>query len=144
MSTENKTEKALSEKPLPVIDNESRPFWEACREGRLMLQHCQDCGNWVFYPRALCTGCFSERLEWEQASGEGVIHTFTVCHRPAGAAFKGETPYVVALIDLKEGPRMMSNIVGTPHDAVRIGQSVRVTFEKATEAVTLPKFEVVP
>ena len=72
-----------------------------------------------------------------------MIHSFTICHRPAGPAFAGETPYVVALIDLKEGPRMMSNIVGADPESVRIGQSVRVTFEKATEEVTLPKFKVI-
>lgn len=131
------------EKPLPVIDNESRPFWEGCQAGRLMLQHCANCGEWVYYPRALCTACHSERLEWEEASGEGVIHTFTVCHRGAGAAFADEIPYVVALIDLAEGPRMLSNIVGIDPESVRIGQHVRVTFEKATEEVTLPKFKVI-
>lgn len=132
-----------TEKPLPVIDNESRPFWEGCRAGKLMIQHCGDCGTWVFYPRALCTACHSDRLAWEQASGEGVIHTFTVAHRPAGPAFSDDTPYVVALIDLKEGPRMTSNIVGTAPEDVRIGQAVRVVFEQVTDEVTLPKFEVV-
>ena len=108
-----------------------------------MLQHCAECGAWVFYPRVLCTTFHSERLEWKEASGEGVIHTFTVCHQPAGPAFAGEVPYVVALIDLKEGPRMLSNIVGADPESVRIGQSVRVTFEKATDEVTLPKFAIV-
>lgn len=131
------------EKPLPVIDNESRPFWDGCRDGKLMLQHCAECDAWVFYPRVLCTNCHSERLEWSEASGEGVIHSFTVCHRPAGPTFADETPYVVALIDLAEGPRMISNIVGIDPDSVRIGQSVRVIFEKATDEVTLPKFTVI-
>ncbi len=131
------------DKPLPVIDNESRPFWDGCRDGKLMLQHCAECGAWVFYPRVLCTACHSERLEWSEASGEGVIYSFTVCHRPAGPTFNHEVPYVVALIDLAEGPRMISNIVGADPESVRIGQRVRVTFEKATDEVTLPKFAVI-
>ncbi len=131
------------DKPLPVIDNESRPFWEGCRQGRLLLQHCGDCGAWVFYPRALCPACHSDNLAWEPASGRGVIHTYTVCHRPAGPAFAADAPYVVALIDLAEGVRMTSNIVGSDPAAVRIGQAVRVVFEKATDEVTLPKFRVV-
>lgn len=134
------------EKPLPVMNEESRPFWEACREGRLMLQRCGDCGGYVYYPRALCTHCHSGKLTWEEVSGEGVIYSYTVCHRPAGPAFSGDVPYVVALIDLKEGPRMMSNIVsgdpGSPEN-VKIGQAVRVVFDAVTDEVTLPKFEVV-
>ncbi len=131
------------ERPLPVINEESRPFWEGCRQHRLMLQHCGDCGAYVYYPRALCTACHSENLAWEQVSGEGTVYSYTVCHRPAGPAFAGDVPYVVALIDLKEGPRMLSNIVGSDPAAVRIGQAVRVTFDDVSEEVTLPKFVVV-
>lgn len=128
------------EKPLPVVNAESRPFWEGCKAHKLVLQHCGDCGAWVYYPRALCTACHSERLAWEAASGEGTIYSFTVCHRPAGPAFKADAPYVVALIDLAEGPRLLSNIVTDDPDAVRIGQAVRVTFEDVTDEITLPKF----
>ncbi len=130
------------EKPLPAINEESRPFWEGCKRHELVLQRCQDCGAFVYYPRALCTACHSDRLRWEPVSGQGTIYSFTVCHRPAGPAFQGDVPYVVALIDLREGPRMISNIVGIAPALVRIGQSVRVAFEDVTEELTLPKFIV--
>ena len=128
------------EKPLPVVNAESQPFWDGCRAGTLVLQHCLDCGTVVYYPRALCTGCHSERLEWRPVSGEGTIYSYTVCHRPAGPAFKADCPYVVALIDLKEGPRMLSNIVTDDPAGVRIGQAVRVRFEAVTDEITLPRF----
>ena len=130
------------EKPLPVMNEESRPFWEGCKQHRLLLQHCADCGAYVYYPRALCPACRSERLSWEPVSGAGTIYSYTVCHRPAGPAFKEDLPYVVALIDLQEGPRMLSNIVTDDPGAVRIGQAVRVTFEDVTDEITLPKFVV--
>jgi hypothetical protein len=128
------------EKPLPLVNEESRPFWEGCKRHQLVLQHCRDCGAYVYYPRALCKACHSDRLHWEPVSGEGTIYSYTVCHRPAGPAFKGDVPYVVALIELKEGPRMLSNIVTDDPESVRIGQAVRVTFDDVTEEITLPKF----
>jgi uncharacterized OB-fold protein len=128
------------EKPLPVINEESRPFWEGCKRHELVLQHCAACGAFQYYPRALCRACHSDRLGWEPVSGEGSIYSYTVCHRPAGPAFTPDVPYVVALIALAEGPRMVSNIVTDDPDAVRIGQPVRVTFEDVTDEITLPKF----
>jgi uncharacterized OB-fold protein len=130
------------EKPLPVINEESRPFWEGCQRHELRLQHCQACGAYQHYPRALCRACHSDKLAWETVSGEGTIYSYTVCHRPAGPAFKDDVPYVVALIDLKEGARMVSNIVTDAPDAVRIGQAVRVSFDDVTDEITLPKFVV--
>jgi hypothetical protein len=131
------------EKPLPVLNEESRPFWEGCKRHALVLQHCEDCGAVIYYPRALCTACHSARLAWRPVSGAGSIYSFTVCHRPAGPAFKDDTPYVVALIDLKEGARLLSNIVTDDPGSVRIGQAVRVVFDDVTEEITLPKFQVV-
>ncbi len=130
------------EKPLPVINEESRPFWDGCKAHKLMLQQCGDCNAYIYYPRALCTHCHSDRLSWREVSGEGRIYTYTVCHRPAGPAFKDDVPYVVALIDLKEGPRMLSNIVDADPDAVRIGHAVQVAFDDVTDAVTLPRFRL--
>ena len=133
----------MYEKPLPVVDAESRPFWEAAKAHKLALQQCGDCGRFIYYPRALCPHCSSAELAWRDASGEGAIHTFTIARRGAGAAFKEDAPYVIALIDLKEGPRMLSNIVTADVEAVRIGQAVRVVFDDVTDEITLPKFEVV-
>jgi len=133
---------ALPPKPLPVIDTETRPFWEGARDGKLMLQRCRACRKHVFYPRTLCTHCHSDKLAWVRASGEGTIHSFTIARRPAGPAFAADVPYVIALIDLKEGPRMMSNILTPDVEAVRIGQKVHVVFVPASPEVTVPKFEI--
>lgn len=130
----------MYEKPLPVIDPDSAPFWNAAREHRLLIKHCNDCNRSHFYPRELCPHCHSDALAWTEAKGTGVVYSFTVARRPAGPAFKPETPYVVALVDLDEGVRMMTNIVGMPADSVRIGLRVQVSYDDVTDDVTLPKF----
>lgn len=126
-------------KPLPAIDPESAPFWAAGREGRLLIQRCPDCGKAIFYPRAVCPECMGTPV-WVEASGRGTVYTFSIARRPAGPAFAADVPYVVALVDLDEGPRMMSNVIGCPVDQVRIGMRVRVVFEQASDEVHLPRF----
>lgn len=130
----------MTEKPLPTIDPSSRPFWEAAKAHRLVIQRCGDCGAYIFYPRATCTTCGSDRLEWTEASGEGSVYSYTISYRPAGAGFKDDVPYVVAVIELKEGPRLLSNIVTEDVESVTIGQAVRVVFDDVTDEITLPKF----
>ncbi len=130
-------------RPLPVVDAESAPYWEAAREHRLVLQRCTACDRHVFYPRAVCPHCHGGPLEWVDASGRGVVHSFTVAHRPAGPAFAGHTPYVVVLVDLDEGPRMLSNLHVDDVALVRVGQRVVVAFEDLGD-VTLPVFEIAP
>ena len=143
MHEKSQPEKTPYEKPLPVVDAESRPFWDAAKAHKFVLQQCADCSRYIYYPRVVCPHCFGERIEWKDASGEGTIYSFTVARRGAGPAFKEDAPYVVALIDLKEGPRMMSNIVTDDVDVVRIGQQVRMVYDDVTEEITLPKFAVV-
>jgi uncharacterized protein len=128
------------EKPLPAIDGESRPFWQAAREHRLAIMRCRDCGKHFFYPRELCPFCHKAAIDWVSASGRGKIYSPTVARRPAGPAFKAEVPYVVALVELDEGPRLMTNIVTKEVDQVRIGQAVKAVFDDVTEEVTLVKF----
>lgn len=130
----------MYEKPLPVMDPESQPYWDAMREQRLMLKRCRACGRHHHYPRELCPHCGSNEVEWTQAKGTGSVYSYTVARRPAGPAFKADTPYVVAIIELDEGARMMSNLVGIDPDQVRIGARVAVQFDAVTPEVTLPKF----
>jgi uncharacterized OB-fold protein len=130
----------MYEKPLPAIDVESAPFWKAARERRLAIMLCRVCDRHFFYPRALCPQCHSSVVEWTKASGRGTIYTFTIARRPAGPAFKGDVPYVVALVELAEGPRLMTNIVTADVDSIRIGQKVKAVFEDVTDEVTLVKF----
>ena len=134
----------MYEKPLPVIDPESRPYWDALKQHRLLLKHCRACQRSHHYPRELCPHCHSDDLEWKQAAGTGRIYSYTVARRPAGPAFKADTPYVVALVELDEGARLMTNIVTADVESVRIDQRVTVQFDDVTPEVTLPKFTVSP
>lgn len=131
-----------TEKPLPVIDHDSAPYWEAAQEGRLDIPLCGDCGKHHFYPRAICPHCHSDNLKFDTVSGRGEVHTFTIARRPAGPAFAEDVPYVVALIELEEGPRMMSRIQTDDPESVQIGASVEVTFVKATDEITFPYFRM--
>ena len=130
------------EKPLPVIDHDSAPYWEATREGRLDIPLCGDCGKHHFYPRSICPCCHSDNLRFNTVSGRGKVHTFTIARRPAGPTFADDVPYVVALIELEEGPRMMSRIQTGDPAKVHIGAKVEVTFVKATDEVTFPYFKM--
>jgi len=128
-------------KPLPKPDPVTAPFWNSLRDRRIAVQRCDDCARYVFYPRALCPHCGSRRLSWTPVSGRGAIHTLTIVEKGPGA-FRADGRYVVALVDLDEGCRMMTNIVGVePHpDHVRIGMPVEIVYDEVTDAVTLPKF----
>ncbi len=131
----------MYDKPLPIVDPESAPYWAALKDRRLILKRCRDCGRHHFYPRALCPHCHSDDLEWAEARGTGSVYSYTVARRPAGPAFKADAPYVVAVVDLDEGARMMTNIVTDDVEAVRIGQRVAVQFDAVTDEVTLPRFK---
>lgn len=130
----------MYEKPLPVIDPESQPYWDALKQHRLLLKRCRACQRCHHYPRELCPHCHSDDVEWSQAAGGGHIYSYTVARRPAGPSFKPDTPYVVALVELDEGVRMMTNIVTSDVESLRIGQRVAVQFDDVTPDVTLPKF----
>jgi uncharacterized OB-fold protein len=132
----------MYEKPLPQTDVETAPYWQALCRGQLLIKRCADCGEHHFYPRALCPHCYSERVDWVQSSGRGAIYTFTVARRPAGPSFQDDCPYIVALVQLDEGPRLMTNILDCAPEAVSIGQRVTVDFVTATDEITLPKFRV--
>lgn len=132
----------MYDKPLPVIDPDTAPFWQAARERRLLVKYCVDCAKAHFYPRELCPHCHSDAVQWRDAKGTGSIYSFTVARRPAGPAFAADAPYVVAVVQLDEGVRMMSNIIGCAPDDVRIGQRVQVSFDEVTPEVTLPKFRL--
>jgi uncharacterized OB-fold protein len=123
---------------------ETRPFWEGCSVGELRLQRCMDCGAHQFYPRLLCTACSGRTLEWVRASGRGTVQSFTVVRRPVSKAYAAETPYVVALISLDEGPTMMSNVVGCEVGTVGVGMPVEVLFERWSEEIAVPKFRPLP
>jgi len=134
---------APGDRPLPVSDSDSEPFWAALREERLQVQRCLQCHRHLFYPRALCPHCHSSDLEWVPVAGTGTIYSYTVARRPAGPAFAADVPYVLVLVDLDEGVRMLSRLVPPDVDAVRIGARVTVGFDAVSDDVTLPVFSLV-
>ena len=131
------------QKPLPRIDDDTRAYWAGLARGALLLQHCLDCGSIQFYQRALCGRCLSARVEHRPASGRGIIYSFSTVHRAPSVEFKEDVPYTVVLVELAEGPRMISTLVDTPPEAVRIGQAVEIVYEPATPEIALPRFRPV-
>jgi len=126
-------------KPLPYIHEETRPYWEAAKGHELQIQKCRICGTHYFYPRDFCPSCFSFDVEWVRASGRGTVYSFTICHRGA-PGFERDVPYNLAIIELEEGARMMSNLVECAESDLKVGMAVEVVFDDVTEEVTLPKF----
>lgn len=131
-------------KPLPVLRGEERIWFDGARGGRAVYQHCTQCSEDVFYPRALCPRCWSEDLEPRTASGLGTVHSFTVQRRPGTPAFRDQVPYVVALVDLDEGVRVLADVTDCPVDEVHVGMAVRIWFDDVTDEVTLPRFRRAP
>jgi uncharacterized OB-fold protein len=117
-------------------DPTSAPFWAAARERRLVIQRCGDCGVHQFYPRPMCLSCGSGAMTWVEARGVGTIHSMTTLRVQVTPDL--EPPYVVALVELAEGPRLLTNIVG---GACAIGDAVRVTWRERPDAPPLPVFE---
>ena len=129
-------------KPLPQPDPITKPYWDSLKSHAMRLQRCGSCGRFVFFPRALCPFCFSDALTWAPVSGRGVVHAFTVPHRHPSPAFQPDLPYVVALVELEEGPRLMTNLIDVPPDPAQIavGMPVEVVYDDVTPEVTLPRF----
>jgi len=131
------------QKPLPPVDVVSAEYWRSAARGKLKLSKCNSCDNIMFYPRPTCTKCMSDDIGWTEASGRGEVYAFTVCYRAPDAIFREDVPYVIAIIQLAEGPKMMSNITDCDPDSVEIGMPVEVWFDPATEDIAIPKFKLV-
>ena len=128
--------------PAPVVHPEVKVFWDATAEGRLLLPRCEDCRTVIWFPRPYCPACGSLNVTWIEASGRGTIYTFTVNRRGAGdlAEYRQVDPYVLAYVELEEGPRVMTNIVDCDPDTVAIGQAVEVVFHDTGQGTALPRF----
>ena len=124
-------------RPLPGPDTVSTAYWEAAARGELLYQECPTCGNRQFYPRAMCTACAAD-VEWRQASGRGTVHTFTVIRQNLAKPFREVLPYVVAMVELDEGPRMMGNVTGCDADDVHIGMAVECYVVKVEDDLGVP------
>ncbi len=125
--------------PAPPVSPETREFWEATAEGRLLLKRCRACSTVIWYPRAICPDCASLDTEWFEASGRGRVYSYTVCHRGEGA-YRNAVPFVLAYVELEEGPRVMTNVVGCDPADVAVDMAVQVTFDDTGEGSALVRF----
>ena len=117
----------------PPINTETQPFWDAAGQGKLLYKKCAACGEPHFYPRPYCPFCFSDQVEWQEASGRGTIYTYSVMRR-------APVPYAIAYVTLAEGPTMMTNIVDCDLDSIKIGQAVRLVFKPSDGGAPVPMF----
>ena len=131
-------------KPLPQPTPETAPFWDGCKAHELRLQHCSTCQKYIFYPRLFCPTCLGDALEWRRVSGKGTLLTYVLSARPA-PGFENELPYAIAIVQLAEGPHLMTNIVNiaiTPQN-LPVGLPVEVVFDDVNESISIPRFQPV-
>ncbi|MBI1800958.1 MAG: Zn-ribbon domain-containing OB-fold protein [Chloroflexi bacterium] len=130
-------------KQLPVPDPVTKPYWDSVKAHAMQLQKCAQCGKFIFYPRAVCPHCFSRDLRWTPVSGRGTVYGFSISYQKGMPAFGAEAPYTVAVVELEEGVRMMTNLIGIEPDPnkIKVGMPVVVQYDDVTEAITLPKFK---
>ena len=127
-------------KPLPLMEGPAAQFYGFCKNNELRFQRCTQCGTWRHVPRDMCAECGSWKWEWAKSSGRGKLYTWTVVTLPMHPAFADEVPYAVCLIELEEGPRIVSRIVDVAPQDLKDEMPVEVFFEPVTPEVTLPKF----
>ena len=127
-------------KLLPDIDDLTRPFWDAARQQRLVMQRCADCGAYVWHPQPWCRSCYGQNLAWQELSGQAELFTYSVVHYAPLPGYADDVPYVLATVRLAEGPQMMTNIVGCDWQQVRIGQRLAVCWEERAGGIRVPQF----
>lgn len=126
--------------PIPRPSKETQPFWDAAREHRLVMPRCDDCSRFAFPPTVACLQCGGERFTWVDVSGRGKVFSFVVYHRVYNEWFRDKVPYVLAVIELEEGPRLISNIVGIPYGDVQCEMAVQAVFDDVRDGVVIPQF----
>ncbi|MGD9862397.1 MAG: Zn-ribbon domain-containing OB-fold protein [Pseudodonghicola sp.] len=115
--------------PIPTPNADSRPYWDAAQQERLVLQHCTACGAVQAVPRSWCGKCQSPDLTWRDSDRRGTVASFSIVHRGPTKAFRDHLPYVLALVDVTEGVRLMLNVIGDDRLETRIGDEVEIVFE---------------
>ncbi len=129
------------QKPLPTISPLNQPYWDGLRNRELRLQKCDDCASVWYPPSPRCPSCWSRKSTWTRLSGRGRVSSWVVFHQSYFRGFEGQVPYNVAEVELEEGPRLLTNLVGISNDAIRAQMPVEIVYEDATEDVTLAKFK---
>lgn len=135
----------MSDRPMPQIDNLSRPFWAGCNDGHLVLQHCQNaqCGRYIYYPRVCCPHCRGCTMRWEAMSGKGKIESYSRIHRPQHDSFQSEVPIYFIAVRLQEGPLMYSRLDVRPaSDSGLVGHAVVAVFSDPIDSQRLPYFRL--
>ncbi|WP_350294421.1 OB-fold domain-containing protein [Limnohabitans sp. Rim8] len=127
-------------KPQPTPDADSHIYWSGIQNGKLLLQYCLECDHRQLYQQVICRECGGDRLEHRSASGRGKVHSFSVVYRAPSLAFKKDIPYAVLLVELEEGPRMISSFVGADPSVVTFEMEVELVCEPETNGLTLPRF----
>ena len=122
---------------------EAKPYWDGLNEGKLLLPKCDECDEPFFYPRIACPHCHSRNISWIQASGKGKLYSFQIAYRSLNPAFKIKPPYILAMVELEEGPRLMSNLVNIEPDVevIKCDMPLEVVYEKQTDDITIPLFQ---
>ena len=124
----------------PPMSDEARPFWDATREQRFVLPWCTECGVAIWYPRAVCPRCLGDAIEWRGDDGSGTVYAASVHSKPGPGREADDGPYVVVLVDLDAGVRMMSNVIGCPPDDVAAGMRLALAWEPLSDGRHLPVF----
>lgn len=127
-------------KPLPRGEGYHGEFYEFCRQHELRFQQCSDCGSWRHMPRECCNRCGSFDWSWQRSGGTGVVFSWTIIHRALHPGFADELPYAAVVVELDEGVRLVSSVVGIAADELRIGLPVEVVFDDVSPDTTLHKF----
>ena len=127
-------------RPLPRIEGDAAPYWQALARGRIELPRCRACRRWIFYPRSFCPACHSTDVVWEELEGRGTVYTFTIVAKPTQPFFVDRAPYVYGLVELDTGVRLPTVIVDCDPERLRIGDRVHAVFEKVDDEVTLLYF----
>jgi uncharacterized OB-fold protein len=126
---------------VPGFTDLTRPYWENANAGRLVIQACGTCGRGWHPPLPACPHCHGTDLGWQQVSGAGTVYSRTVVRHATHAALADQIPYVIAIVELAEGPRLVTGITGCAPEEVRVGMAVRVCFRQVADGITLPYFE---
>jgi uncharacterized OB-fold protein len=126
---------------LPTIEDDTREFWDGTRDHKLLLRHCRACDHVHYYPRNFCPSCWSDDVDWVEASGRGTLYTWSTVYSNDLPPFHEQIPYVAAIVELEEGPRMMTRIVDCDDDDIVMGMSLRARFEPLDDDVTIVVFE---
>lgn len=130
-------------KPLPEPSPWSKPYWDYCKQHKLYIQQCTHCEQFIMYPKLFCPHCLSENFHWVESSGNGKVYSYTIVRNNPPSSFAEDLPYVIAVVELEENVRMLTNIIGCDIEKITCGSAVKVVFEDVTEDITVPKFTLV-